>query len=579
MSGFLFGGKNIGRSVRDDIKSIFGQRTGNRPSVYEDGDIFLLSARDITEYKGILVVFEGYLLGSGNKPEKDIAKAYKRYGPGFAEHIDGAFRTIIYDKEKERFYASSDRAGRKVLYYSSKDGKFLCSSHLTPLLRDPSIKAEISPLGVSDFLMSWSVSFAGGERLIDGVHQVYPSHYLTYKSGSIDQQWFWDIRRNKRNISDKKAVEKMDELLTEGAERILEQSSSPLNVFLSGGFDSTFLVALLRELTDEQINTYTWGWKDNHFKDGRRMADKYNTNHNEIRNNYDLPSDEELHFYEEPQNAFVRYPFYELYHEHGVRSYWTGLNSQATFPVCLKNIRTLDRTNFISGLLKSAPTEKLKSISGSKINYKISKAIEILESDNLSTGVVVDWGINRKDARDLVSENLAKNRNIEKFIDRKWNLSEGSYQENYNYLQLRLRDTARYAYYAQDFNHYDVYGYLPLLEYSYSLPMSQKKNRRLLQKVAKGRVPDRIITKGASGWEFVSEQFRQKIIHNEDDYRRNINRFIDRGLVNPDAAQRILLPEKFPQGRGKINQMIAVYLLERWLKIFVDRPEPWKPVK
>ncbi|MFB6147424.1 MAG: asparagine synthase-related protein, partial [Candidatus Nanohaloarchaea archaeon] len=135
----------------------------------------------------------------------------------------------------------------------------------------------------------------------------------------------------------------MDELLTEAAERHVEQVDGPLEVFLSGGFDSTFLVSLLREVSDRQINTYTWGWEDGHFQAARSMAERYGTSHTELQNEHRFPTDSEVWFYEEPQTAFVRYPFRELYREHGLDHYWTGLNSQATFPVCLGNIRKMDR--------------------------------------------------------------------------------------------------------------------------------------------------------------------------------------------------------------------------------------------
>lgn len=580
MSGFLFGAKKVDVSVQDDIEEVFRNRTGARPHIYETGQVFLLSSRENIDQGSVKVAFNGYLLDVDRGPEEHIAAAYRRHGPDFAKHIDGAFRVLIYDTDNNKFHASTDRAGRKVIYYSVDSNNFLCSSHLTPLLRHPDIEPELNPVGVSDYLKSWSVSFAGGERLVKNVSRLYPSHCLAYKNGEAKQRWFWDVGRDKRQVSDAEAVKRMDELLTEGAEKLVEQASDPFNVFLSGGFDSTFLVALLREITDKTIHTYTWGWQDQHFDDALEMSDLYGTQHNEIRQEYMFPTDEELWFYEEPHNAFVRYPFHQLYQEYGLQSYWTGLNSQATFPVCLKNLRRLDRIRFSEPFFKSMPTHRTKQFLGSKLSYKASKAVEILESEHRSTAAVIDWGISQEDVRKLLSTELReKGRNLEAFIDDKWQLSWDSYQENYSYLQLRMRDTARYAYYAQDFDHYDVYGYLPLLEYSYSLPMSQKKNRRLLQKIAKGRVPDRIITKGASGWDFVSRQFRRKIIENEDEYRSKINSFIDRGMLERNISERILLPDDFNGlGRGRVNQMIAVYLLERWISLFIEQEEPWRPL-
>lgn len=570
MASFIFGGENIDENTKEEVFRILEQRTGANPSVYDDGEVFLLSSQDSICQDEIKIAFNGYIIDNNSSPEEYIAQKYREYDEDFVKHINGQFRFILYDAEKERFYVSADKAGRKVVYYGDTGDNFIFSSHLKPLLCHPGIESELNPKGVSDILQGWSASFGGGERLIRGINRLEPSHIITYNGERLVQDKFWDVYGNKQNISDRDAVKRMDSLLTEGAEKLVEQANGDLNVFLSGGFDSTFLVALLREVTDRTINTYTWGWEENHFQSGREMAEKYNTRHHEIRNKYEFPTDEEMYFYEEPQNAFVRYPFRELYKDHGVRSYWTGLNSQATFPVCLKNIRKLDRMRRSSRIIRRMRTRALKRLIA-RISYKASKGVEVLESDSESTAAVIDWSIGKSDARRLLSDELKQNgRRLDELLDKKWDLNEQSYQENYNYLQLRVRDTARYAYYSQDLEHYDVYGYTPLVEFAYSLPMSQKKNRRLLQKVARNRVPDRIITKGASGWDFVSDQFRKTIQANEEDYRRNINDFIDRGFVDRKFAQKLLLPDRFDQGTGRINQMISVYLLERWIKLFID---------
>lgn len=581
MSSYLFGGENLDEDVKDDIIEIFRERTGEKPSTYDSEDVFFVSPHRNIDQGRVKIAFNGYLTDCDKTPEEYIASKFEEHGKDVFKQLNGQFRAIIWDKKKETFHVASGKAGRKVVYYT-KTEDFAVSSHITPLLRHPEIEPEISPVGLSYFLQSWSASFAGGERLIKHIYRLFPSHQLMYSNGNMSETKYWEVYNNKKNVSDSEAVDKLDELLTEGAEKLVDQTEGPLNVLLSGGFDSTFLIALLREVTDKEINTYTWGWKDEHLEKGREMAELYGTNHTEIKNEYNFPTDEELMFYEEPQNLFVRYPYPDLYHKHGVRSFWTGLNSQATFPVCLEDVRKLDQLSKFEPLLKRTPTKKLKQQTASQIDYKAAKAIEVLESENHSTAAVIDWNLLPEDSNKLLSKELqSKSMHLEDFLDEKWDLSNKSYQENYNYLQLRSRDTARYAYYAQNFEHYDVYGYIPLIEYSYSLPMSQKKNRRLLQKIASGRVPDRIINEGASGWSFVNDQLRKTLKNNEKDYRQKVDHFIERGYVNKEYARKILLPDEIKPrggGRGIISQMIAVYLLERWIQIFVDREEPWKPV-
>lgn len=576
MASFFFGSSNVDRETERTIKELLYERTGQKASVYRDKDVLILSSRDNIDQGSVKVAFNGYLLDSEVEPEKYIAERYRRYGEEFVEHLEGQFRFVLYDVDKDRFYSSADKPGRKVIYYSDKNDIFTCSSHLSPMLCHPDIERKPSLRGISDFLQGWSASFGGGQRLVEDVRRIYPSHYVISNGEKTVEKQFWDTGHDKQNISDKEAVERMDELLTEAARKLTKQAEGDLNVFLSGGFDSTFLLSLLREVTDRGINTYTWGWEDGHFQSGRSMAEKYSTNHTEIRNDYSLPSDEEIYFYEEPQNAFARYPFRELYQDHGIRSYWTGLNSQATFPVCLKNIRRLDKVRAVSPLLRRLRSNRIKQAI-SKADYKVAKGIEVLESEQRSTSAVIDWGVRKDDARRIRSEKLrAQDRELDAALDQKWKIPDQSYQESYSYLQLRTRDTARYAYYSQDLEHYDIYGYRPLVEFSYSLPISQKKNRRMLQKIAENRVPDRIITKGASGWDFVSKQFRKMIENNEKEYRRTVDQFIERGFVNRTEAEKQLLPDKIHRRRGSVNQMMSVYLLERWMQIFIDGDEPWR---
>lgn len=574
MSRYVFAAKNIDENTVRDIENILEYRSTGNQYCYEKSDLLLISSRDRIDQGSVKVAFDGYITNTDQEPEKYFARKYRESGISFLEEVDGTFRAIIYDEEKERFYGFTDRAGKKVLYYSDIDNGFMFSSHLTPLLRHSDIKPEINTAAMADYIRGWSASFSGGERLIKKVKRIYPSHLVSCKDGEIVQEKYWRLDRDKINISDSRAASKMDELLDEAAEKMTSRDEPPHNVFLSGGFDSTFLLSLLRDNTDKKISTFTWGWKDDHFKDAREMADLYGTDHTEIRQEYKMPSDEEIFYYEEPQNAFMRYPFHELYYKHGINSYWTGLNSQTTFPVCLKNIRKLDYLKFLEKPAKIIPEKLIEPFT----NYKQKKGLEVLENESKSLSAVIDWGIRIRDSDRMLSQGLKQERSLEDSIDETWQPSYDSYQENYSLLQLRVRDTARYAYYAQDFDHYDVYGYLPLIEFSSSLPISQKKNRRLLQMVAKGRIPDKIITKGASGWEFVSQQFQEMIRRNEADYRNTINDFIDRGYVDESFTREMLVKENYDHGKGVVNQMIAVYLLERWMKIFIDREEPWRPV-
>lgn len=561
----------------EDIESmgrVLEQKVDNEIHYFSTDRVSLLSSRPHIDQGELKVAFNGYLTVENDTPEEHVAELYRDKGEDFVQHLDGSFRLILYDTEKDVLHATADKVGRKVIYRVQKGDRLACSSHLTPLLVLDMVENRIDTTGLADFLRSWSVSFGGGPRLIEGVERIYPSHLLTFSGGESRQRKFWDVYNRREDVTDRDAEKRLEKLLKEGTRRILDATEGDVPVFFSGGLDSTVLTALLREATERPIHTYTWGWNEEHFEDAREMAERFGTVQHDIELSYDLPGAEETWFYEEPHNAFLRYPFKELYEE-GMQGYWTGLNSQATFPVCLQNVRKLDRYRSLEPLVKVSP-EKIDGAFG-RFSYRYAKGLEAFRSPYRSTAIASDWGLRQCDADRMLSRSLReKARGLLPFMDQAWGLEPRSYQENYSYMQLRARDTARYAYYAQDLEHYDVFGYVPLVEFSYSLPMKQKKNRRLLQRIARDRVPEKIITKGASGWDFVSRQMRRKMSGNRDTYERTIERFLDRGYVDEEESRGFLLPDKFPKERGKVNQMAAVFLLEQWIETFIDRDASWK---
>lgn len=561
--------KGDSRSI-DPMKASLEEHLGKKLEVVAEDDFTVVSNSEDMRQDGLLIGFNGYLEEKGGVPEQEIAEAYREHKDDFPKYLNGSFRTVVYDIERQSLIVTADKIGRKVIYYSDRDN-FICTSHLKPLLAHPQIDRQLDKEGVSEFLQSWSVSFSGGSRLIESVKRLQPSTRIVYTQGETHKKRFWDVYDSKRNVSDSEAVKQMDHLLREATENLVERVDGEINVFLSGGFDSVFLTKLISDATEREINTYTWGWKDKHFTDAEKMSERLGTNQHSLRLDFGLPTKEDLRYYEEPHNAFVRYPFRELYQNHGLRSYWTGLNSQATFPVCLKNVRKLDKVRKLKPVVEIARKARFQKMA-SKANYRLGKGLEVLGDQHHSAGIVNDWGLRNDQARNIMSPELRNStRDVRKKLDERWNLEKKSHQENYSYMQLRARDTARYAYYAQNMEHIDVYGYTPLLEYSYSLPMNQKKNRRLLQKIAKGRVPDEIITKGASGWEFVSEQFKRKITRNREEYEKTIESFLERGFLEIKQGRKLLLRRNYSLTKGPINYMISVYLLEKWIQEFIEK--------
>ncbi|MFB6147755.1 MAG: hypothetical protein ABEJ66_02615, partial [Candidatus Nanohaloarchaea archaeon] len=149
MASYLFGGRAIEEEAVEDIADVFEHRTGEKPEVHSEGGVTVISSRPGIEQGELQVAFNGYLLGRQEEPEKVVARLYREKGPELVEELEGQFRYLVYDSDRDRFTASADVAGRKVVYYTGTGSGLVCSSHLAPILRPGGVEAEASREGIS----------------------------------------------------------------------------------------------------------------------------------------------------------------------------------------------------------------------------------------------------------------------------------------------------------------------------------------------------------------------------------------------------------------------------------------------
>ncbi|MFB6295113.1 MAG: hypothetical protein ABEI97_05105, partial [Candidatus Nanohaloarchaea archaeon] len=169
---------------------------------------------------------------------------------------------------------------------------------------------------------------------------------------------------------------------------------------------------------------------------------------------------------------------------------------------------------------------------------------------------------------------------IEREIDERWEVEDRRFDENFVYLILREREGPYSSNFWHQIDMFDVFAYEPLLEYTYSLPMEQKKNRRLMKQIAEGRIPERVISEGPSGAVFVARMIQQRIAANADRYRETIESLLSRGHLDESVARKYLLPDvENIAGRemdpGHVFYMATMFLFEQWLRAFDDSEEPW----
>ncbi len=253
-------------------------------------------------YKNFCIIFNGEMYNYA-EIKKDLEKlghhfithsdtevmlhAWEQWGTAMIDRFIGMFVFIIYDKEKQEMYCFRDRAGVKPLYYYWHNGLFLFASELKSFHKHPQFKKEINPQAVHQYLQYGYIM--APLSIFKHTHKLVPGHYLKFpvkeKKFSINK--YWDVydayNKPKLGISEAEAKKHIEELMVSACKYRMV-ADVPVGVFLSGGYDSTAVTALLQSHQSEKIKTYTIGfYEDDHNEAvyAKKVAEHLKTDHTE----------------------------------------------------------------------------------------------------------------------------------------------------------------------------------------------------------------------------------------------------------------------------------------------------------
>jgi len=191
------------------------------------------------------------------------------------------FAFCVWDAPRRRLLLARDRIGIKPLYYAAEGGRFAFASEAKALLECPMVERTVDRQALFHYL---GYEFApGSQTMFAGIHKLPPAHRLIFELGSEPRvERYWDLSfQPKTELSRTEAEARMRELLRQSVERRL-QADVPVGVFLSGGLDSSTLVALMAERMDEQIPTFTIAYPDASFSElpyAEVVAREFNIDH------------------------------------------------------------------------------------------------------------------------------------------------------------------------------------------------------------------------------------------------------------------------------------------------------------
>jgi asparagine synthase (glutamine-hydrolysing) len=215
-----------------------------------------------------------------------LVHAYEEWGPAFVRRLEGMFAFALWDRRRRRLFAARDHVGIKPLYWSrAAGGAFVCGSEIKALFAFPGVERRVDPNAVVQHL---TLRYAAAPRtLFAGIHKLPPGHSLTVERGEpVLERWWMPRYEPKQALGEREALTEAESRLTASVKSHL-MSEVPLGALLSGGVDSSLVVALMSRLLDRPVQTFSVGFDapGDHFNElphARRVAEHLRTEHREI---------------------------------------------------------------------------------------------------------------------------------------------------------------------------------------------------------------------------------------------------------------------------------------------------------
>jgi asparagine synthase (glutamine-hydrolysing) len=256
--------------------------TGFQPVTNETGDIVCVFNGELYNFSELRAELRGHdVRGTGDTPV--LPHLYEEDGPDFVRRLRGMFALALWDGPRGRLVLARDRLGKKPLVWTRlPNGTVAFASELKALLRLPDVRREVDLDAVDEYL---ALQYVPRQRTgLRGIHRLLPGHTLVCEGEGprIEQYWQPELRHDEANEDD--WLDRIRAAVREAVAVRLE-ADVPLGALLSGGIDSSIVVALMAETSSQAIRTFTVGFDDASYDErryARTVAERYGTVHEEL---------------------------------------------------------------------------------------------------------------------------------------------------------------------------------------------------------------------------------------------------------------------------------------------------------
>src|SRR2546426_4791018 len=257
---------------------------GRQPMCTPDGKVWIVFNGEIYNFQAVRdeLAAAGHPLSTHSDTEV-LLHAYLVWGEKCLDRLNGMFAFAIYDGHTQSVFAARDRFGEKPLYVLEHDGTLYFASELKALVDAGLVEKRLDPVALYNYFAN---SYVMGPRTIfRGVRRLQPGHWLKAEGANVDEGCYWAPRDPTEERADDKAIiEEALDILKDSV-RLRLVSDVPIGFFLSGGVDSSTVVALASEVSGQRLETFSIGFDEARYDEreyARYVANRFGTRHHEF---------------------------------------------------------------------------------------------------------------------------------------------------------------------------------------------------------------------------------------------------------------------------------------------------------
>ncbi|MFA6002671.1 MAG: asparagine synthase (glutamine-hydrolyzing) [Elusimicrobiota bacterium] len=265
--------------------AIIDLSTGHQPMATPDGRYTIVFNGEIYNFQELRAGLQaqGYAFRTRSDTEVILA-LFQTQGPACVSRLRGMFAFAIWDQQDQRLFVARDRIGKKPLVYTEQPGFLAFASELRSLFVWPGISREADPESIDMYL---SLQYIPSPKTVyRQVKKLPPGHVLVYEKGKVSVEKYWDLPLGRPPLTtDFEAAKGIVADKLREAVRLRMISDVPLGAFLSGGVDSSIIVALMSEMSAQPVKTFSIGFEEEEFSElrfAKEVAQRYGCQHTEF---------------------------------------------------------------------------------------------------------------------------------------------------------------------------------------------------------------------------------------------------------------------------------------------------------